>query len=307
MRYKKIGDLMEFTKRFRDGLYLASDSFELLWEHKILLTYIAIPAATWFIIELIAYNFVSCPDSRVHLLFGLDKLVCSLTTSFEWQNYFSNLIINLANIVPITFFQAALIHHALRIMHKKRANVRYTLQACLQKWRILLAWALIATFVISILQLPSLFGGSLSIILMGQASTENLHILMPMAIIALMLSMLWSFVTYLILPIITTENLSLIQALKLSESLTRRYFAEILGGIFWIGLIALMTIAPCILIESLLENYASAGLAVIVASHALILISCILSTVHILFKTKIYYQFYKRAFYELEEIMHQPF
>jgi hypothetical protein len=291
---------MEWARRFKEGVFLASDSFLMLWEHKSLLFYLLIPVtlnACAYVVGYTLYLYLTHAD--MHVLFGMENLVQSLATMPTWFTWAAGVLFNWMTIAILTFFHACVAHHTMRLLLGHDTRIVRTIQSCVQIWRPLLMWATMVTAVVLILQIPSSFGISLRIAIESGSLVRD-AIIIPFALIVLLASALWSFATMVVIPFIVLERVSVKNAIALSVSVVKQRWIEILGGQAWLGLIALLMIVPAFLASAVTTGSSLGSLFMLTVSVVGVLVGCVLSTVHAIFKTVVYYQYYKKMMYELE-------
>ncbi len=283
--------MMNGRKRFAIGLYAASNSFSLLWRHKSLLIYSSITILANLLIQLILYNILNTTlGKHVGFLLGLQGLTKTLLVSSSWLEYIGIFGINFANIIFITFFNAGLIHHTIHILHHQKASIKESLFSCFSIIKNITIWALLITVIMELLQIMSIYAYDGIII-----GTFN-----PFILLITILSIGWSLSTFFVISVITAEPIGILQAIRLSISMIKTVFIEFIGGEFWLGIIAIVSIAPIALLHILYASTTHAPIILIGTSYSIIGIMCILSTVHTIFRTMLYH------YYNLpkEELMH---
>jgi hypothetical protein len=305
---------MSLYARLAQGTTWASESFATLLNNKKLLTYTAIPLGITMLAQLFAYNFL--PSSAMYKLetvFDIDVLIVRLLTHFSVVNYIIAFGINVFNIFLVTFFYAALTHHVMRLLQGQSVSIRQCLRACMQRWQLILAWSLISAIVTMLLQLPAVAGASLSFIVRGTlVTTYSLSILIPIAFIVACISIVWSILTFLVVPLIAVEQITLRTAISLSFRIVQQALAEIAGGIFWIGIVTLVVFGLFALIGgigTLLMPASINRLLFLILTITIpgIFFSFIIAAVNGIFKTKILYLFHERSVDELKQLQHPPF
>ncbi len=303
---------MTLYNRLVDGTNLVAESFLLLWQRKSLIAYTAIPMALLFGLQLLTQLiFPAATAEKLEVLFDIDTLATRLLDSFSIVHYSAAFIINFLNITLLSFFYAALVYHVVHILQHKETTMRTTLQATYAKLRQIVEWSLISAVITMLLQLPSIAGASFSIILQGQAST-SLSLLIPVAAILVIVSIAWSLLTLFVVPLIAVENINLLAAINLSIKLIRAAFIEVVGGIFWIGVVMVISSVIFAVLGVIINLVAHGAIKpaliwLISITMSSALFSLILSAVHTIFKAKILYLFHERAVDELQQIQHPPY
>lgn len=230
---------MGIVERFWIGIYLASNSFWLLWQHKKLLIYLSGTAIAYFFIQLFLYNvpLFGFAGDEFMMLITLQGLHYSLEVA-HWLYYVVLALATFGYICVLTFFHIGLIKHTLAIL---RGNVdvsmRSILMSCLLVWRAILGWSALLTVI-------SLFAHLVAV------SSSYVHRwLSPFSIVlVLILLIVWSLITYLVTPVIAAEKVSVWQAIKRSALLVAIVLVEIIGAQCWILLITLLGIMPMVMI-----------------------------------------------------------
>ena len=200
---------MEIIERFKSGVNAASDSFYIIWQHKILLAYFGIVTMV--------------------------KMILAIwTTSYALHKYTSIIQFFSVNVplqfalVPLSIFaQVALTHHTAHIFDEQQTSVQESIKATMRKWQPILAWSGI-TFLVSLL--------------FGQLA--RVHYISPIEMSFGILGVAWALLTIFMPTSIALEQLSLFEHFQHSVIVMRNYLFKLLGGLFWIGIVFLLCMAP---------------------------------------------------------------
>lgn len=261
---------------FKNGLYLAADSFVMLYNHPVLLSYYAILLMLYCIIFIIAYNIIGyhTPFLTVSSEFEIpsQNLLTEIIPATGGLIYIGLLFSIFLNIFLRSYLGVALIKHAYDLLKGNPASVSHSLAYAYQKWAMVAKWALLVTGVTFFAKVVSLLPG-------------NAYALF--AIISTLL-LLWSMITFFILPIITLQHKSVLQSVKTSAEYMTHTIIEVCGGLLWVGLLLFLAFAILALIQRLLPQ----GISAWIEYGSIFGINAILSSAILIFKTKIY-EFYQ--------------
>lgn len=254
---------------FKKGLLIAADSFAMLFQYPILLSYYTILLLSYCAIFIIAYNIIGYHTALSPFANQFQipdqHLFCSMLPRASGILYVGLLLSIFLNIFFRNYFDAALIKHVHSIIKNEPVTLKGTLTYAKDKFRILLQWSVIVTGITLIIYL-------ISKILCSPLTT--LSVITP-------LTFAWSMVTFFTLPIITLERKSILESVKSSINHMIRTCTKVCGGVFWVLLIYIMGMATLSLIEILLP-------IPYLILLGLFVINGLISSVTIIFKTKVY-------------------
>lgn len=256
------------AQQFKVGLYMATQSFTMLWYQKKLLIYLGLLALINIGFKLIVTNVSSGTP-----FFSLFKIIHHHIAALPlWIIPFETAVgLLFANSLTI-FFTIALLHHIADIMQNKKSSIRESFIHTSTKINIILAWAILS----SILEgLTNYF-------------IENGYVrefaLIEYLILAFFIIM-WLLATFFVLPLIALRKQSLISTIKSSAEICRNMILLVMGGECWFGLMILLVATPFLFIW-LLSNqpalnpiFPALGLV-----SAEILVKCWIATTHNIFK-----------------------
>jgi len=276
--------------RFKSGLSLASNSFSLLWQHPILLVYLAVSIGLYLVIQTISYNTASYDLSfttgitNVGPLFDLSR----------WHHYLLLLIFTFGYVYVSTLLTVCLISHVNHFLRYEHVSILDNIYPVRKKLRITFYWSLIITALAYLIQLLS-----------SHVATPQ-QFFNPYMIFISLLGITWSFLTFIVVPIITLEKVTIGQALIKSKDIVFSLFIEIIAGVFWIALIAILVSMPFVIPLVLKMNVQIPGLLILVSTCCIMLIALVISTVQAIFKT-ILYNYYTKPIEELEKLKYPRF
>lgn len=164
---------------------------------------------------------------------GLDEITEEGTTpSLGW--YLALFVMYLVLAVITIFFNAALVHAANERLEGGDPTLGSALGGAASRFGALLPWALISATV--------------SVFLRNMQERSGL---VGRALVGLV-GVAWSLVTFLVLPVIVIEGVSVTTALRRSAELFRRTWGEQMAGVIGIGLVAFLAILAGVPIPLLL-------------------------------------------------------
>ena len=152
---------MSFSERFWTGLYLASDSFTLLWQHPRLFVYLGAAAIVYFFVQLMSYNMpiVGFAGDEVTMFIGMQGWQYNSIEPTHWvyQGFF--FIFTYFYVFIITFLHVCLIRHVLAILYEdpEKAHVRVVFLRSKTAVRPVAAWSFIFTLISLVLRMIVLF------------------------------------------------------------------------------------------------------------------------------------------------------
>lgn len=248
--------------RLKSGLYMATQSFSMLWDQKKLLLYFGIPAFITFIVRVIFQNdhfkaiYLSWPSIIRVIAFMLPTAIT-------------------------TFFTVALMHHTARIMQGGSSTIKSSLNACMSKIGIILAW-MVPTIAVQLL--ISFIG-----------IYEGPYFAFIAIAIALFL-MFWLLCTFFVLPLITYSTDSLMVIIGKSYQVFRTQIPEMLGGEIWFAVVFMLTALPLVLYGLATQKYEFDPIFnfFIIFTSEIIINACI-STAHSIFKVMLYQEYLKKS------------
>lgn len=151
----------------------------------------------------------------------------------------------------VIFCNAALIACALQSAAGQRPSVGSGFAAAGKRLPQILGWSLIAATVGLAFQLLEFVNDKIGFL--GE-------------LVASLVQGAWSVVTYFVVPVVVTEGLGPIKALKRSTSILRRYWGESLSGTVGLGVILLILLLPLIPVVTVLATGVGGSTVVVTVS-----------------------------------------
>ena len=291
---------MRIQERFRNGMYMASNSFAMLWLHPKLLIYLGMAAIVYFFAQVLVYNMpvVGFAGDGLTLFIGMQGLQYSLIQFTHWIFHSALVLVTFAYVFIITFLHVCLIRHTLAILYEdaERARIRVVISKSWASRGRIVAWSILFTFISLVLRI-------IAISTYTSTATFSLGLV---AVIALVVS--WSFATFFVLPIIAVHNGSIWRAIRTSYKMVKDLMVEIIGAECWISLIAILTFIPLSIIVHVLGKGSSFGFMVVslIATLATVFAGYIILSVQTVLKTKLYY-YYVQSMQELAFLSYPHF
>ena len=272
---------MKLINQSKRGLQIASSSFSFLWHHPQLLLYAIVPILIQVTFELILYNMLVGSQNKIPLTFAeFDSLALFIARIPNWLHYGGLLAIIFVSFFIMLFFNAALINHTMHILQYKKSSIAQSIQAAMQKFFILFCWALISLIPLVMLQATQ------SSVTSSTPWLPSLFIIVA----SITFSGAWSLITLFVMPVITLEPRHIGSALVKSFSILKHYFIQTISGELFLGFLTIFAFSMTLFLGSayslLAASYTSMALAGV--TFLSILIRCILTTAHTIFKTIIY-------------------
>lgn len=171
------------------------------------------------------------------------------------------------------FFNAALVSAAHERLNGGDPTIGSAIQGARSRAGKILPWAIVSATVSVILRAIEERAGFVGQIVAGLAG------------------MAWAVVTFLVLPIIVIEGLSVGDAIKKSSNLFKRTWGENLAAQIGFGLIGLVAMLPAIALVFLgfAGGGTTAAIAIIVAVVWMILVSVVIAALSVIFQTALYH------------------
>ena len=202
---------------------------------------------------------------------GIDDT--SSGTSLQPMGYVLIVIAYLALAMVQTYFLAGLVAGADRRLRGQDSTLRGALEIANSRLHRLLPWAVVTATVTMILQaIEERFG------LIG-------------TIVARLLGLAWTLVTFLVVPILVLEDLGVGDALKRSKDLFKKTWCENVIGQFGLGFVGFLLALPGILLIAIGAAAGTAGLIVLGGIGAVLLIASavIVSALSGIYRTALYH------------------
>lgn len=257
---------MSMQARFCSGMYLASNSFAMLWTHPVLLIYLGLAAMIYFFAQIIVCNMGGFSYSEFAFFSGLfDVMLACITFAY---------------IFLITFLNVCIVRHALAIVYDdpERARVFVVLKKTWSVMGRIVTWAFIFTFISTCMRLIAV-------------STHVNYTAFSLGFLLIILFVVfWFLTTFFVLPIIAVHDVAIWRAIKTSWQRSKLLMIEIIGAECWIGLIAILAFIPLSIILRILGQGTSFGslIASLIVTLATVLVGYIILSAQAVLKTKLY-------------------
>lgn len=174
----------------------------------------------------------------------------------------------LVNFFVIVFFNAALIHCAIKVLNDEETSVGDGLSFAFSRIDKIFAWSLLSATVGTLLQALQNTGK------IGE-------------IVASLIGIAWSILTFFVVPILVYENLGVIESVKQSGRLMKQKWGESLAANVSFGLFHFLGIIAAALVFYLLTSV-NIILAIIVAVIMILLVSTVITAARTVFVAAVY-------------------
>ena len=260
-------------ERFKNGLYTASDSFAMLWQHPVLLIYYLGLLIAYALVFILAYNMIgykgACLQFSNEFHTPQNNLLADLIPQTGGLVYLGFIFSIFLNVLLRTVLSVALVQHTHALMHNHKPLLKEIYISTKNRWLNILNWSLLLGGI-------TLLISALSSLALGVNS-------MLLLIIITSLGISWLALSFFVTPIIALTQKNISQALYTSAQLLASYTPEILGGLFWIGLVYFFTLLTNIAIH---EYLMPAGFKEICMEHNFALFNTLFATILLVFKTR---------------------
>lgn len=277
------------TERLKKGLYIASDSFAMLWHHPVLLIYYLGLLLAYALVFILAYNMIgyqgACLQFSSDFHNPQNNLLADLLPQTGGLVYLGFIFSIFLNVLLRTLLSIALVQHTHALMHGHKPQLKEIYLATKNRWFNITNWSLLLGGI-------TLLISALSSLAQGIDSP-----LLQISITSLGIS--WLALTFFVTPIIALTQKNISQAIYTSTQLLTAYLPEILGGLFWIGAVYCFTFLTNIAIHEYLLPSAVKDACM---EHNFAFINTLFATILLIFKTRIFHRQIPVA-YEPEDVV----
>lgn len=253
---------MNFFTRLSNGWQLANLSFATINQNRSLLLF---PVFSSIALILVLATFFG----GTFLLVG-DEIE-TLMNNEEYGNlpgYALIFFYYLVNFFVIVFFNAALIHCALKVLNGEETSVGDGLSFAFSRIEKIFAWSLLSATVGTLLQALQDMGK------IGE-------------IVASLIGIAWSILTFFVVPILVYENLGVIDSVKQSGRLMKEKWGESLAANVSFGLFHFLAIIAAAVVFFLLTSV-NMILAIVVSVLMVLVASTVISAARTVFVAAVY-------------------
>lgn len=276
---------MNMSERFRNGIYMASNSFAMLWDHPVLLVYLGVAALVYLLVQLLVYNIpiIGFAGDELTIFIGMQGLQYSLLEFSQWLYQGFLVILTFIYVFVITFLHVCLIRHTLAIIYDDmdKAKVTAVLRKSVTSVGRITMWSIIFTAISLVLRI-------IAISTYSSKATFSLGLILVITVVAC-----WALTTFFVLPIIAVHDIGIWRALKTSFKMVKSLLVEIIGAQAWMALIGLLTFIPLSIVLRILGQGSGAGTLVLSFGMTLLTIfsAYIILSAQTVLKTKLYYYY----------------
>jgi hypothetical protein len=277
--------LIESNRWIRNGIAISFESVKLLFRNPILFVYTLAPVLT----VILSYLFMGTTNLFIQQNF--------VTAEFETYSNAQLATYGIWSII-ITFFgiffSCCLARHTMHILRQQPTSVSESCRWVLQHYKQIVAWILVV--IVSSLSWLTLFPPSMYAIVILGFFAISLFFLGFLSTIFLL------FRIYIVTPIIATETIAIIPAIKRSSQIIWNHLGTYIVSLLASSIITALVYAVLAIIISFLigpeytiiwKSYLNSELIFILALPIIITIA----------NTIFYYEFYVKRELELQEIM----
>ena len=252
---------MNIFQRLGNGWHLAMQSFSVIAHNKKL---IAFPLISTIILGIVLASFAG------GIFTALGGELAKVENLSDTQRYLLLFLFYLISYEIILFFNTALIHCSFMVFNGEEPTLKAGLAfSCKKLWTIFI-WGVISAIVGVILRII-------------EDKNEKVA-----AIIAGILGMLWSVLTFFVLPVMVYENQGVFSAIKRSSALLKDTWGERVGANFAFGLIGILIFVVIGIPVALLFGSLNILAAAVVVGAVALLVSAVTSAAETVFKAAAY-------------------
>lgn len=259
------------AQKMKAGLYMATQSFSMLWYQKIFMIYLGALAVLNICFKTIAANI-----SNGAPFFSVFKIITHHRASLPlWTAPIETFIALLIANTLSMFFTIALLHHIYDSIKGLKNPLKDHFLKSIVKLKTICYWAVIST--------------TLEIIMnkLVQRVTSIEHYIPSMLGYCILSATIigWLLATYFILPLIAIHHQPLASLARLSGRISIDMVAKIIGGESWFGLMILLVSTPFLLVWLIVNQPSLNPLVPMLGLlSAEILVKCWIATAHSIFK-----------------------
>ena len=206
---------MRFFKRMSNGWKLGLESFKIIAENSNLLLF---PLASTGVMFLISVGFFG----SLGLLFGFGPEFFEGFLQNEFLGYFLLFGFYLVANFIIIFFNVGLVYNIRRIFRGEEVRFTEAMRYSRSRSGNILSWSILAATVGIVLKMMEDKLGALG------------------RFISNLMGAAWSILSFFVLPVLTYEEVSAVEALKRSGSIMKRKWGEAIGAQFGFGIFVLL-------------------------------------------------------------------
>jgi hypothetical protein len=174
----------------------------------------------------------------------------------------------LVNFFVIVFFNAALIHCAIKVLDGEETSVNEGISFAFSRIEKILAWSVLSATVGTLLQILHDMGK------IGQ-------------FVASLIGIAWSIMTFFVVPILVYENKGVFESVKLSGRLMKQKWGESLAANVSFGLFHFLGIVVAFLLFYLLSSF-NMIVAIVVGVVVVLLVSTVITAARTIFVAAVY-------------------
>jgi hypothetical protein len=266
--------MKETIAQIKAGLYMATQSFSMLWYQKKFLVYLGSLALINISFKLLVSNAQT--GIPFFSLFGhMQNYLASLPL---WLQPIVSLLALLINNSLTIFFTVALLHHIADTMRNQESSIKANFGHAIAKLNLIISWAMLST----------VLEQAASYLIDKAASMDhssNPLISMLMILVLLATITFWLLATFFVLPLLATEQGSLLHIIRSGASTSWQSISLIAGGEYWFLLIIVLVSTPFLLIWLMAQHpIINPTLFVLGLLCAEIIVKCWIATAHSIFK-----------------------
>jgi hypothetical protein len=253
---------MNFFTRLSNGWQLANLSFATINKNRSLLLF---PLFSAISLVLVLASFFG------GTFYFVGDEIESLMNNEQYGNLLAYGLIflyYLINFFVIVFFNAALIHCAIKVLDGEETSISEGLSFAFSRIEKILAWSLLSATVGTLLQILQDMGK------IGQ-------------IVASLFGIAWSIMTFFVVPILVYEDKGVFESVKLSGRLMKQKWGESLAANVSFGLFHFLGVVVAFLLFYLLSAFNMVA-AIVVAVVVVLLVSTVITAARTIFVAAVY-------------------
>lgn len=274
---------MSFWQQWTTGINLANDSFKLLFKHLQLTLYTLMAALVAVGIPFLLYViYVYSPENPLPKTGEINAYTIFTHLELTGSTLFlATLTFGFVIMFVDQFFNVSLSHNTMHVLRNEDRTITEALTACTKKWLIIVQWAAISAIVSYLIQIPFMY-----------AYTWGISFLVSIVILAL--STAWNLLTFLVIPFIALERITLIRALTLSYETVKDKLWQVVGGLIWIAIVGVI-LKQLILLPGIVLGLAKLNTALLVLVQLVApCITAFVTAAAIIFRTIFFDKFYEQ-------------
>lgn len=229
-----------FLGNYKRGLNYADRSFNMIWQNKFLLVYLAVPFVLTRLLQFIVYQFYFGNPTLQLSVFVQSKMI-QLHENHTWVEMIGVGLFILVDTLLIVASMVALSYHVAHLIKHESVTIGQSYRRCYEKLSTIIQWTLISV-------IPVFMGQFIERSSINKDSFSYFVLIVLYAFFAAT----WALLTMFVVQGIAFSRMSIILLIKESIITLKHEFMALIGGILWVLLIMFIVALPYVIAGSFL-------------------------------------------------------